>query len=99
MAERWTPDGWRGKPVLQMPNYPDAGALADVEAQLATFPPLLERFVRWRVLPPVGSVIAIALIATPPAVGAPLTPRTALKAFEPTGKALAAGKGPASYVS
>ena len=41
MAERWTPDSWRGKPVLQMPNYPDAGALADVEAQLATFPPLV----------------------------------------------------------
>ena len=41
MAERWTPDSWRGKPVLQMPQYPDAGALADVEAQLATFPPLV----------------------------------------------------------
>jgi 3-deoxy-7-phosphoheptulonate synthase len=41
MAERWTPDSWRSKPVLQMPNYPDAGALADVEAQLATFPPLV----------------------------------------------------------
>jgi 3-deoxy-7-phosphoheptulonate synthase len=41
MAERWTPDSWRSKPVLQMPTYPDAGALADVEAQLATFPPLV----------------------------------------------------------
>ena len=41
MAERWTPDSWRSKPVLQMPQYPDAGALADVEAQLATFPPLV----------------------------------------------------------
>ncbi|MGQ0685505.1 class II 3-deoxy-7-phosphoheptulonate synthase [Bradyrhizobium sp.] len=41
MAERWTPDSWRGKPVLQMPNYADAVALADVEAQLATFPPLV----------------------------------------------------------
>src|SRR3954462_14612208 len=41
MSERWTPDSWRGKPVLQMPNYPDAGALADVEAQLANFPPLV----------------------------------------------------------
>jgi 3-deoxy-7-phosphoheptulonate synthase len=41
MAERWTPDSWRGKPVLQMPNYPDAGALADVETQLSTFPPLV----------------------------------------------------------
>lgn len=41
MAERWTPDSWRSKPVLQMPNYPNAGALADVEAQLSTFPPLV----------------------------------------------------------
>src|SRR2546423_1291853 len=41
MSERWTPDSWRTKPVLQMPEYPDAKALADVEAQLATFPPLV----------------------------------------------------------
>src|SRR5207237_1712572 len=41
MAERWTPDSWRAKPVQQMPQYPDANALADVEAQLATFPPLV----------------------------------------------------------
>ena len=41
MSERWTPDSWRARPVLQMPDYPDAKALADVEAQLATFPPLV----------------------------------------------------------
>jgi 3-deoxy-7-phosphoheptulonate synthase len=41
MAERWTPESWRSKPVLQMPQYPNAGALTDVEAQLATFPPLV----------------------------------------------------------
>ena len=41
MSERWTPDSWRAKPVLQVPDYPDAKALADVEAQLATFPPLV----------------------------------------------------------
>src|SRR3979409_486978 len=41
MSERWTPDSWRARPVLQMPDYPDARALADVEAQLATFPPLV----------------------------------------------------------
>src|SRR6478736_1719329 len=34
MAERWTPESWRSKPVLQMPQYPDAKALADVEAFL-----------------------------------------------------------------
>ena len=41
MSERWTPDSWRARPVLQIPQYPDAKALADVEAQLATFPPLV----------------------------------------------------------
>ncbi len=41
MSERWTPDSWRAKPVMQMPQYPDAKAVADVEAQLATFPPLV----------------------------------------------------------
>src|SRR5436190_14462419 len=41
MSERWTPDSWRARPTLQMPQYPDAKALADVEAQLATFPPLV----------------------------------------------------------
>src|ERR1700752_2476038 len=40
MSERWSPDSWRAKEVLQVPDYPDAKALADVEAQLATFPPL-----------------------------------------------------------
>src|SRR5260370_12211937 len=41
MFERWTPDRGRAKQVLQVPDYPDAKALADVEAQLATFPPLV----------------------------------------------------------
>ena len=41
MAERWTPEGWRNKPILQMPEFPDLAALAEVEKQLATFPPLV----------------------------------------------------------
>jgi len=41
VAERWTPESWRKKPALQMPEYPDPAALADVERQLATFPPLV----------------------------------------------------------
>jgi 3-deoxy-7-phosphoheptulonate synthase len=41
MAERWTPESWRKKPALQMPEYPDQQALAEVEKQLATFPPLV----------------------------------------------------------
>jgi len=41
VAERWTPESWRKKPALQMPEYPDPAALAEVERQLATFPPLV----------------------------------------------------------
>src|SRR5882757_6186841 len=41
MPERWTPDSWRKKPIQQVPDYPDRQALADVEKQLATFPPLV----------------------------------------------------------
>ncbi|HVL73571.1 MAG TPA: 3-deoxy-7-phosphoheptulonate synthase class II [Beijerinckiaceae bacterium] len=41
MSERWTPDSWRGKPIQQVPAYPDAQALAGVERQLAGFPPLV----------------------------------------------------------
>src|SRR6185295_551799 len=41
MPERWTPDSWRNKPVVQMPAYPDAGKLAGTEAKLASFPPLV----------------------------------------------------------
>src|SRR5262244_811094 len=41
MAERWTPASWRKKPIEQMPDYTNRQALADVEKQLATFPPLV----------------------------------------------------------
>jgi 3-deoxy-7-phosphoheptulonate synthase len=41
MPERWSPDSWRQKPIQQVPDYPDPQALADVEKQLATFPPLV----------------------------------------------------------
>jgi len=41
MGANWSPDSWRSKPVLQMPNYTDEAALRDVEEQLGTFPPLV----------------------------------------------------------
>jgi 3-deoxy-7-phosphoheptulonate synthase len=37
----WTPTTWREKPVQQMPTYPDAVKLADVERNLAKYPPLV----------------------------------------------------------
>ena len=41
MPAAWSPDSWRSKPIVQVPDYPDAAALADVEAKLAAFPPLV----------------------------------------------------------
>jgi 3-deoxy-7-phosphoheptulonate synthase len=41
MKERWSPDSWRKKPVVQVPDYPDQKALENVEKQLASFPPLV----------------------------------------------------------
>ena len=39
--DRWTPESWRNSPIQQVPVYKDAAALADVERQLAGFPPLV----------------------------------------------------------
>ena len=39
--EPWSPKSWRTKPIQQAPDYPEAKALADVERQLAYFPPLV----------------------------------------------------------
>ncbi len=41
MPTPWTPDSWRSKPIIQVPEYPDPIVLADTEAKLATFPPLV----------------------------------------------------------
>jgi 3-deoxy-7-phosphoheptulonate synthase len=38
---KWSPDSWRSKPCVQMPEYPDPQALKTVESQLATFPTLV----------------------------------------------------------
>ncbi len=38
---KWSPNSWRAKPIQQVPSYPDFTALEDVEARLATFPPLV----------------------------------------------------------
>ncbi|MDX1786374.1 MAG: 3-deoxy-7-phosphoheptulonate synthase, partial [Roseovarius sp.] len=37
----WQKTTWRTKPRVQMPVYTDTGALADVEAKLSKFPPLV----------------------------------------------------------
>ncbi|MCC0027331.1 MAG: 3-deoxy-7-phosphoheptulonate synthase class II [Zhengella sp.] len=41
MSQNWTPDSWRTKPIVQVPDYPDPAALDDVEGRLRTYPPLV----------------------------------------------------------
>ncbi|MGC6511724.1 MAG: class II 3-deoxy-7-phosphoheptulonate synthase [Parvibaculales bacterium] len=41
MSKNWTPDSWRTFPIKQVPTYPDATTLEDVEKRLAGFPPLV----------------------------------------------------------
>ncbi|MCS7266574.1 MAG: 3-deoxy-7-phosphoheptulonate synthase class II [Geminicoccaceae bacterium] len=41
MSANWAPDSWRSKPAHQMPVYEDEAALAAVERELSTYPPLV----------------------------------------------------------
>jgi 3-deoxy-7-phosphoheptulonate synthase len=41
MAQPWRLDSWRGKPILQVPEYPDQAALEEVERNLRNYPPLV----------------------------------------------------------
>ncbi|MHB8529218.1 MAG: class II 3-deoxy-7-phosphoheptulonate synthase [Caulobacteraceae bacterium] len=42
MTTKWTPASWRDRPARQIPlDYPDAAALARVEAELRRMPPLV----------------------------------------------------------
>ena len=41
MGEKWTPQSWREKPIIQVPSYPDADKLSAVEETLRASPPLV----------------------------------------------------------
>src|SRR5262244_1067493 len=41
MSAKWAPDSWRGKPISQVPHYPDAARLSSVEERLRSYPPLV----------------------------------------------------------
>ena len=41
MNDTWSPETWRGRPILQVPTYPDAEALTAVQRELRHFPPLV----------------------------------------------------------
>ncbi|MCA0245303.1 MAG: 3-deoxy-7-phosphoheptulonate synthase, partial [Proteobacteria bacterium] len=40
-AADWSLTSWRSRPALQMPVYPDAAVLANAEARLRRYPPLV----------------------------------------------------------
>jgi 3-deoxy-7-phosphoheptulonate synthase len=41
MAANWIKDSWRGKPILQVPDYADQAKLEAAEAELRNYPPLV----------------------------------------------------------
>src|SRR5690554_5776162 len=41
MSQPWSPEGWRNKPIRQVPSYSDETALAAVRDTLGNFPPLV----------------------------------------------------------
>ncbi len=41
MAANWSPDSWRARDARQLPDYPDAAALAAAERELSSYPPLV----------------------------------------------------------
>src|SRR5260221_5826922 len=41
MTAKWSPESWRGKPISQVPDYPDASKLLSVEERLRSYPPLV----------------------------------------------------------
>lgn len=41
MGEKWTPQSWRKKPIIQVPSYPDTDKLDLVEKSLRASPPLV----------------------------------------------------------
>ena len=47
MVTEWTPDSWRGRPILQQPEYPDAAALERTLDELRRLPPLVTS---WEIL-------------------------------------------------
>lgn len=41
MSGNWSPESWRNKLVVQVPEYPDAGSLKAAEDRLRNYPPLV----------------------------------------------------------
>ena len=41
MANKWSKDSWRNKPIIQVPEYDDQKALEKVEKRISSYPPLV----------------------------------------------------------
>jgi 3-deoxy-7-phosphoheptulonate synthase len=41
LPAQWAPDSWRARPAVQLPTYPDAGALEAAVGELKQLPPLV----------------------------------------------------------
>ena len=41
MVGNWSPKSWRGMPIRQVPVYPNEAMVADTEARLTSYPPLV----------------------------------------------------------
>lgn len=37
----WSPESWKTRPIVQVPDYPDKKVLQEVETELASYPPLV----------------------------------------------------------
>ncbi|MCK0070423.1 3-deoxy-7-phosphoheptulonate synthase class II [Kordiimonas sp. 5E331] len=37
----WSPESWKTRPIIQVPDYPDKKVLQEVETELASYPPLV----------------------------------------------------------
>ncbi|UNK43354.1 3-deoxy-7-phosphoheptulonate synthase class II [Luteimonas sp. S4-F44] len=47
LPEDWAPESWRSRPAAQLPVYPDAEALGEVQTELRALPPLVTS---WEIL-------------------------------------------------
>ncbi|WP_343264890.1 MULTISPECIES: class II 3-deoxy-7-phosphoheptulonate synthase [Kordiimonas] len=41
MMSEWSPESWKTRPIIQVPDYPDKKVLQEVETELASYPPLV----------------------------------------------------------
>ena len=68
-VKNWTPSTWRSRPIKQVPEYPDAAALANVEARLKAYPPLVFAGEARNLMASLGQVAHVGALAYSDALG------------------------------